>query len=302
MKKLFYEDVLEKEKQLLQSASIKEKCLFHFLAKSPQTKLDIENFGEIDKICIVGYSGSKKDKVLPKIERLRGSKPQHGVHFTNNLVTIIGFALCSDEVKNNELKDYFKNTSFKEQYIISSIFDGFSLDKFEPKSTLEKLLSEVLIAKNYHNKAQDVFSALSQCNELIDLYLLKIIVVEINKMHPNLSSEKSLDEILSEIDRQVNKGEKWASGFIIGILVLVSIAVSILVYKKWDGWQLEPIITGVLFFVPIVAGAIIHYFKIGVEWRRKVMEKAKWKVFKFLLPELYSINSVAKKIKEKQLK
>ena len=138
------------EQGLLSTASDKEKFFYQFLLQK-EIQANLEELGEIDKICYAAFTGTKSEELDKIVERNRKSKPVAGSHFSSNLITMCAFALYNKNIEEVELKQFYEVHGFKEQFMLFKVFGH----TYFPVKKASEIGLENLICLLYTSDAAD---------------------------------------------------------------------------------------------------------------------------------------------------
>lgn len=274
------DEILKKEKDILQRSSVREKLFYSFLTgKEKDATISIPD-GEIDKVCYAAFTDAQID-ISKELQRSLNAAPVKGLHFSNNLLSLIAFSIKSQDAKSKFLYEYFNSNSLVFQFILNKIFHEPALpNNSKVVSDFDKLVNEIFIKKNYEFGEQLLFPAFEKANDLIELYIVREAYQEILRIHPNteisdllkelaLSSQKIVYAIQSRIDSYVN----------IAILIIASaliITMPYLVSKKWEAWGLEPYITGIQISIGVFGFVAILLFNTNPDWFKVIQNFKRW--------------------------
>ncbi|MCC6837043.1 MAG: hypothetical protein IT234_00775 [Bacteroidia bacterium] len=274
------DEILKKEKDILQRSSVREKLFYSFLTgKEKDTTISIPD-GEIDKVCYAAFTDSQID-ISKELQRSLNAAPIRGLHFSNNLLSLIAFSIKSQDAKSKFLNEYFNSNSLVYQFILNKIFHTPALPN-NPKvvSDFDKLIDEIFIKRNYGYGEQLLFMAYEKANDLIELFIVREAYQEILKIHPNtetgnllrelaLSSQKIIDASKKRIDSYVNVT-------ILSIAFALIVGLPYLINKKWAAWDLEPYITGIQISIGVFWFVVMVLFNTNPNWFKVVQNFKSW--------------------------
>ena len=293
MKRLISEEIAQKEVELLEKAMEKERCFYNFLNGIPlDLPYTLTSQGDVDKVCFTAFCKSNLHNVKEIIEKYRQMRISKGVHFTSNLMNICAFALCSEDVKEKELNEYWASHGVFEKFIISKIFPKYSLGDDLPKKEIEELINTVFTKNNTENVTDLLALLVGRCTELTEFFVLNKTFQKLCEIHPNLEIEKKHDFLVNEITTLIAKKEKQISlvvnwGFIVfGIIVIPSVIY--FVKSQWTTYDLEPLLSGWGLVSPIITTIIVLFLRIKPEYY-EIIERLKIFIFRKYNPKLSAI-------------
>lgn len=236
------DEILKKENDILQRSGVREKLFYYFLTgKEKDATISIPD-GEIDKVCYAAFTDAQID-ISKELQRSLNAAPVRGLHFSNNLLSLIAFSIKSQDAKNKFLIDYFNSNSLVHQFILNKIFHEPILPN-NPKvvSDFDKLVNEIFIKKNYGYGEQLLFTAYEKANDLIELYIVREAYQEILKIHPNTDTYNLLKELALSSKKIVGAVQRRIDSYVnVSILLIASVLIVAIPYfikKKWDAWGL----------------------------------------------------------------
>lgn len=275
---MLIKEIKEIERDLYTQASDKEKLFYSYLTNE-SNEININLLGEIDRVCYSAFKNEKIEDVDRIIERNKKSKPVAGSHFSNNLISICAFSLCDEEIKKNELVQFYATHGAKEQFIIHKIFEkDFTLNPQQVISKIDILVHNVLIQKKIENGYEQIIAALENCNDLIDLYLIKQSFLYCNEVNPGTLIQNELLNFHNSITKYVSNSVNIFTGIIIlGIIPLLYY----FIVNYWDLFGLEPHITAISILTPFFLIALFLAFRFKKTWE-DILDSLKLRVVKII--------------------
>jgi hypothetical protein len=273
------------ENLLFSKASDKEKFFYQYLSNK-NIDVNIDELGEIDKICYAAFTNTRSEDLDKIVERNRKSKPVAGSHFSSNLITLCAFALYDKKIEETELKQFHSKNGFKEQFILFKVFGDSFLPTTNPVDTnISKLVNSVIVKKEYTEGVKNIIASLSNCNDLIELFLIKLTFLACAEIHPDKKIEENNKALITELtnfnstlSKRIDKIVNWTIGII--ILGLIP-AIYYFIVKYWDSLSLEPHLAASGIVLPLSAAAIFLVFKFKKTWE-ELLANLKLKLVKRL--------------------
>ncbi len=291
MKLLISEEIAQKEVQLLAKANDKEKCFYYFLNGNPVEFQLPNHHSEIDKVCFKAFSKNHLSDVTNIVERYRQMNIGRGIHFTSNLMNICAFALCTESVKEVELKTYWHNHGLFEQFIITQIFSDFPPPNNEPKTEIDKLINVVFVKKEIENSTKLMISLIGKCTELTEFFVIQKSFQKVCEIHPNLEIEKKYEVLSKSFNNIKKKKTRFVHFIMITIIIAIAFGIRQLFVQKWDEWKIEPnlaVLGGVvLFLIPLIEKAL--NINLGTE---KILDGLNDLLFRLFFPNWRKIQQV----------
>lgn len=276
----FIDEILKKGNEISQRSSLREKLFYSFLTEEKEANPISIPDGEIDKVCYAAFTVNQID-VSKELQRSINAAPVRGLHFSNNLISLVAFSIKSDEVKNKYLTEYFNINSLTHQFILNRIFHEPSLPS-NPKITTEfdSLINEIFIKRNYTNVDQLLFKAFEKTNDLIELFIVREAYQEILKVHPNTETSNLLSELATLTQKIIDASKRRIDTYVNVAILFIAFALIIglpyLINKKWTDWGLEPYITGIQISIGIFWFVVMILFNSNPDWFKAVQNFKNW--------------------------
>lgn len=264
MTHLLIAEIKQKEEQLLEKTSLREKFFYQYLTGGapPETPA---NIGDIDRICAVAFGGRGDfNKAKGLIEKSRNVRLKKGIHFSNNLIAVCGFSLLNDSVRKDELVIFFKSQSLKEQFLIAKLFGEFVLEKSASLNPIEQLIDKVHLQKNPENAANLIFESIKVCDDIVDLYIITDSFKKLIQLRPNRIVEDEAIRLAQEVDALITTVERHVNNFVnvcagtVSLIVAASVIYFTISY--WVTLDLEPLFTGISIAAAFILFPIGIYF------------------------------------------
>lgn len=276
----FIDEIVKKEKELLERSSVREKLFYSFLAGKALEQAIAVPDGEIDKVCYAAFTNTQID-ISKELQKSLNAAPVRGLHFSNNLISLTAFALKSQDAKNKFLSEFFNSTNFTYQFILHKLFNELPLPG-SPKivTDFDKLTEEVFIKKNYTTVEQLVFTCFEKVNDLIELYVVRSAYQDILGMHPNAEQAALLKELATSSEKFILSAQKRISSYVNISILLVAFALILgipyFLNKKWNDWNLEPYVTGIQISIGIFWFVILLLFNSNPDWFKVIQNFKDW--------------------------
>lgn len=132
------------------SNQLKRNIFLFILNEKNYNKNELIHNGEVEKVCLSAFGNTKLD-VTKEISQGLKAKPVKGFHFSTNIISLIAYSLKSDEIKDKYLTSFFNNSSLTNQFIITQIFDNYSISQSK-ETVFDQLISEIVINKDFKKK------------------------------------------------------------------------------------------------------------------------------------------------------
>lgn len=282
---LLKNELLKQEALLFEKASVRERLFYLYLLGKKSPQFNIDSLGEIDKVCAIVFAGIDKD-ISADINRLQKTKEIKGVHFSTNLISLIAFALKSEQVKERYLEDFFMSHGLKEKFFISHIFTNYKLpSSAKPEDALEKLISTVFILKDFANAESLLFPAFEAISDLNDLYIIRAAYKEILKIHPNTELQMKYSELsdnvitlIAHVQRTINRA---ANALVVLFGIILAPSIIYLTKHYWIRLELEPYITGGGIAMSILSVLFMILYNSNPEWFKYSQKFRHWLLTKW---------------------
>lgn len=276
----FLDEISKKEIILFEQSSSKEVMFYSYLTKKNYNKTSLNHNGEVEKICLSAFTNSQLD-VTKEISQGLKTKPVKGFHFSTNIISLIAYSMKSDEIKDKYLTSLFINSSLSNQFIITQIFDNYSISQSKEKETVfDQLINEITINKDFTKSESIILQAFQQVTDLIELFVVRFAYEQIILHHPNTNIEIKYNELsenfnllISSTKRNINRNVNL---IVIGFGVILIPAIPYLIKLKWDDWELEPYITGITFSFQIASIIFVILFNSNPSWSNFIKTFKNW--------------------------
>lgn len=274
------DEISRKEVILFEQSSSKEVLFYSYLTKKNCNKNVLFHNGEVDNVCLSAFGNSQLD-VTKEISQGLKTKPVKGFHFSTNIISLIAYSLKSDEIKDKYLNSFFNNSSLTNQFIITQIFDNYSISQSKEKETVfDQLINEIAINKDFTKSESIILQAFQQVTDLIELFVVRFAYEQIILQHPNTNIEIKYNELSENFNQLILstklKINRNVNLIVIGLGVILIPAIPYLIKLKWDDWELEPYITGITFSFSIASIIFVILFNSNPSWSNFITTFKNW--------------------------
>ncbi len=140
---LLSDEISKSESILLQKCGVNERLFYFFLLEKQDNNSQLIGDGDIDKVCFSAFTNSGVD-VSKEIQRNINAQPIRGMHFSNNIISLIAFTLKSAEAKGRYLRPYFTSATLSHQFLIAQVFPEMRYSSApQNQSIFDKLVDEI---------------------------------------------------------------------------------------------------------------------------------------------------------------
>jgi hypothetical protein len=295
------DEISKKEAILFEQSSSKEILFYSYLTKRKQNKIEPNHSGEVENVCLSAFGNSNID-VTKEISQGLKAQPVKGFHFSTNIISLIAYSLKSDEIKNKYLTPFFNNSSLTNQFVITKIFENYSLlSNNKSTTTFDLLIDEVVVNKDFEKGKKLILDAFQQVSDLIELFVVRYSYEQIILQHPNSKIELNFNELsenlihlISSTKRKINRNVNIVV-LLFGVILIPSIPY--LVNLKWDEWGLEPYITGITISLPLLSVLFVILFNSNPSWANFIKKFKVWLLERWFKRRNMDFNKIKKLIK-----
>jgi hypothetical protein len=297
----FLDEISKKEAILFEQSSSKEILFYSYLTNKKYSEIEPNHSGEVEKVCLSAFGNSNIDVTKEILQGLK-AQPVKGFHFSTNIISLIAYSLKSDEIKNKHLSSFFNNSTLTNQFIISRVFDNYSLlSTNNSRSTFDLLINEVIVNKDFEKGKKLILDAFQEVSDLIELFVVRYSYEQIILQHPNSKIELNFNELsenlihlISATKRNINRNVNIVV-LLFGVILIPSIPYFIKL--KWDEWGLEPYITGVSISLPILSVLFVILFNSNPSWANFIKKFKLWLLERWFKRRNMDFNKIKKLIK-----
>jgi len=171
-------DLLEKESELLNSASEKEVIFYNYLLNTPLPHPNDKNISEILSLCYGAFTTPYQLDSGKAKSYAHNSKPIKGMHYSNNLIELAALARHNMPEIRSQMNTYIETHGTKERYILKQVFPEVEITP-NNSTTIDRLVDEIILKKNRNYPIINLLSMIREAKDLLDLYTIKSIWVEL---------------------------------------------------------------------------------------------------------------------------
>lgn len=223
-------------------ASQKELFFFHYLIDKPLPYPDDTNISDQALVCFAAFSIESPDMRFIA-EKLRGTKPIMGMHYSNNLIELAAFAHFDFEKEVEHLKSFASSHSTRDFFILKQLFPSIDAHKPEPKSPIDQLASNLAVSDFQSNSKELILEAMQSAEDLLDLYVIRKSVVILLDYHPATQNKKEITFLTNQLAKTIKIVDRIVHvvlTFIVAVLlILIYVKLIPIILNKWE--QAEPI-------------------------------------------------------------
>ncbi len=247
-------------------SSNKELFFYEFLTgNNTDTVISKDSlFTDMDKITFSAFI-SKKQDVISLVKKEQGKAPLMGLHYSKNIIEILAMGLHDLPFETQNLTNYIRKCSLKEQYLISKVFPELKYNPSEPVDKIDKIVSELLKNGDCKLTASSIIDTLSPLLSLNDLYILKCAFKKLCSLHPDRKLESDLNTFISlhnNLSSHLEKKYKTRYKIIIFVSALAfTLTTSFILITYWESHGLEPIYTALALAVKLLFMLSPLFFK-----------------------------------------
>lgn len=238
-------------------ASPKEKVFFQFLIGKPLVYPTDPSLSEKEQV-VFGAFCSESPKLRDLTEKLRGTGPIKGMHYSNNLIELAAFGRFAFEEEIENLRKYSGEHSTKEFFILKSLFPDALSYPPAPITAIDRIASKLLESTLSAADKPTIVDALYTSEDLLDVYILKRAYFNLLDQQPATRYRRDVsflrEQTLGTI-RTVDAIVRIAVAFVAAyLLYLVFRWLVPLMIQRWS--EAEPILAA-LQFLPAALGLVL---------------------------------------------
>jgi hypothetical protein len=240
--------------KLKAKASQKELTFFLYLINDPLVYPLDENLSEQEQVlCAAFCSGAPAKSELA--EKLRGTKPIRGIHYSNNLIELTAFAKYELKQEIEHIKAYAANHRTRDYFILNRIFPEVLSYPPKPANAVDKIASKILTGDLSNNDKSLLFEAVQRIEDLLDVYVVREGYLLLLDYQPATRYRIDLSILTSQLTKAIKRIDAATRVvLVLGIgylLVRFYVWIIPIIYHSWN--EAEPIF------------AIIESVLLGVE-------------------------------------
>ena len=177
----------------LELCSAKEKLFYSFFCKK-------EDMGSIelsdsvtDQLCWDAfYECVSTSEALINLQR---SKPLRNIHYTNSLIELSAAYRIDEESEKKNVDQYISCHSLRDEYLISIATNYPFEGNGSVLSDVDRFIEAVLIKQDYTDAPSYLVSALSSNLHIFDLIVLRHLLVDYYKIHPDAEKLEKFEDL-----------------------------------------------------------------------------------------------------------
>ena len=188
------------------------------------------------------------------IERFRRTKPIKGIHYTNNLVELIAFAIYDRDSEANHLKSFCSSGSARDHLILNRLFPGICTS--QPSITRGvDIIATWLNDSSFPDDWKPVFvDAVQNANDLLDLFVIRQGYMDLWECHPSTEQRRDLQYLSGQLDRAIShimrRSNRRFNAIASVAMVAGSAVTAYFAVRRWD--VAEPVIWAFTFGIFVV--------------------------------------------------
>jgi len=223
-------------------ASLKELAFFNYLTDDPLPYPIDEELSEQEQVFFAAFCLDPPDK-RELAEKLSGTKPIRGIHYSNNLIELVAFATLDISREIEHLKNYAADHSTRDYLILDKLFPNVLSYPPDPDSALDNLASALLDKSISPESKLIVVQAMRDAEDLLDVYVIRESYFHLLDLQPATQYRNDLSVLTRQLARAIKRVDVTLHIlFTIGIAYLLFRLykwVIPLIYNSWD--KAEPI-------------------------------------------------------------
>ncbi len=252
---LLAEELKSLTQKLKAKASPKELAFFQFLVNTPPPYPNDKTLSEQEQVVFAAFCSGSPDKG-ELADKLRGTKPIRGIHYSNNLIELAAFAKFDLDKEIENLKSYAPNHSTRDYFVLKKLFPDVPIYPPEPNDAVDKVAFKLLTnALSFGDKAT-LSEAIQASEDLLDVYVINESYLHLLDLQPTTQYRRDLSVLTSQLARVIKRVDAATRIILtigIGYLLFRLYRWFIpIIYRSWN--EAEPI------------AAIIDYVLRGIEF------------------------------------
>lgn len=245
-------------------ASLKELAFFKFLAGDPLPYPGDAELSDQEQVFFAAFcSGPPAKRELA--EKLSGTKPIRGIHYSNNLIELAAFATFDLDKETDHLKNYAANHSIRDFFILNKLFPNVLSYPPQPNNAVDHLAFDLHAGNISSERKPTIAKAMNSAEDLLDVYVIREAYFYLLDFQPATQYRKDLSVLSGELARVIRRVDATLHiALTVGIgylLYRLYIWLIPLIYHSWD--KAEPIMA----IIEIVLGGVgfLLLFLIGIQ-------------------------------------
>lgn len=250
---LLAEELKSLTQKLKGEASKKEIVFFQFLINNPLPYPNDKNLSEQEQVVFAAFCSASPDK-RELADKLRGTKPIKGIHYSNNLIDLAAFAKFDRTKETDNLKTYASAHSTRDYFILNKLFPDVLSYPPEPINAVDEVASNLLTSGILSNKKQILIAAIQSAEDLLDVYVVRESYLHLLDIQPVAQYKRDLSVFITQLARLIKRVD-----IIVRVVLTIGTGYMLFCLYMWLmeiidrlGKKAEPIFT----MIPFVIGGI----------------------------------------------
>lgn len=274
---LLAEELNNLTEKLIANASLKELAFFKYLANDPLPYPNDTDVSEQEQVFFAAFCLDPPDK-REIAEKLSGTKPIRGIHYSNNLIELAAFATFDLSKEIEHLKNYATEHSTRDYFILNKLFPNVLSYPPKPDNALDNLASGLLANGISPESKPTIVEAIQGAEDLLDVYVIIESYLHLLDLQPATQYRKDLSVLAGELAKVIKRVDTTLHiALTIGIGYLLFLLYKWLIPLIYHSWDTAQRIMAIIEFVLVGINLLILFF-IGIQPEKlkflKVLERA----------------------------
>jgi len=222
-------------------ASFKERAFYKYLCRTPLDYPHGSELSEQEQVVLAAFCiGSPECK--PLAQKIRGTKPIKGLHYSNNLIDLAAFASLSLDDETGNIKTYVKNHSTKDFFVLTGMFPDVLDYPPSPITEIDQIALKLVTGSLDLSDKPLMVSAIQTAEDLTDVYILNTAYLRLLDHQPATQYRRdaiAFAQQLSAIIRRIDMYVRLAvGGAAIYVFIKFYSFLSPIIVERWT--QMEP--------------------------------------------------------------
>jgi hypothetical protein len=250
---LLAEELLALTEKLEATASLKELTFYRHLIGTPLDYPRDNDLSEQEQVVFAAFCKRGPQNHL-LAEKIRGTKPIKGMHYSTNLIELAAFARFSLAKETENLKNYATAHSTKEFFVLSKLFPDVL--EYPPSAfkEIDRIALKLINGGLHPEDTPAIASAIQAAEDLLDVYVLKSAYQHLLVLQPATQYRRDATELAKQLSRVIRRVDVT-----VRILVTVATAYGLfrlyqwlvpLIVSRWN--EIEPI----TFVIQLIFGSL----------------------------------------------
>jgi hypothetical protein len=246
------------------NASLKELAFFKYLASDPLPYPDDTDLSDQEQVFLAAFCSESPVK-RELVEKLSGTQPIRGIHYSNNLIELAAFATFDLDKEIDHLKSYAANHSIRDYFILDKLFPNVLSYPPQPNNAVDQLAFDLLAKSISPESKLNIVEAINSAEDLLDVYVISEAYFYLLDFQPATQYRKDLSVLLGELTKVIKRVDMVLHiALTIGIgylLFRLYVWLIPLIYHYWD--KAEPVMA----IIDLVLGGVgfLLLFFIGTQ-------------------------------------